>query len=132
MGLDLIRKAIDWLEKNQTKYLNMLLFNRKGVKHDSMCDRREDSRHQPLLQPDSDTDFRDFLDEVEQLAGFAPEIIEAIEKDLDVHAREKKKLRLEDRRFFESRTAELPELKIEEEEDILATESCRPIRSTCS
>ena len=75
-----------------------------------------------LILPIPDTDFRDFLDEVEQLAGFAPEIIEAIEKDLDVHAREKKKLRLEDRRFFEGRTAELPELDIEEEEDILATE----------
>ena len=37
------------------------------------------------------------------------------------HAREKKKLRLEDRRFFEGRTAELPELDIEEE-NILAAE----------
>ena len=54
-----------------------------------------------LILPVPDTDFRDFLDEVEELAGFAPQIIEAIEKDLDAHAREKKKLRLEDRRFFE-------------------------------
>ena len=60
----------------------------------------------------------DFLDEVEELAGFAPQIIEAIEKDLDAHAREKKKLRLEDRRFFEGRTAELDI----EEENILAAE----------
>ncbi len=74
-----------------------------------------------LILPVPDTDFRDFLDEVEELAGFAPQIIEAIEKDLDAHAREKKKLRLEDRRFFEGRTAELPELDIEEE-NILAAE----------
>ena len=46
---------------------------------------------------------------------------EAIEKDPDAHAREKKKLRLEDRRFFEGRTAELPEPDIEEE-NILAAE----------
>ncbi len=59
--------------------------------------------------------------QVEELTGFAAQIIEAIEKDLDAHAREKKKLRLEDRRFFEGRTAELPELDIEEE-NILAAE----------
>ena len=74
-----------------------------------------------LILPVPDTDFRDFLDEVEELAGFAAQIIEAIEKDPDAHAREKKKLRLEDRRFFEGRTAELPELDIEEE-NILAAE----------
>ncbi len=74
-----------------------------------------------LILPVPDTDFRDFMDEVEELAGFAPEIIDAIEKDLDAHGRQKKKLRLEDRRFFESRTAELPELNMQEQ-DILATE----------
>ncbi len=74
-----------------------------------------------LILPVPDTDFRDFLDEVEELAGFAPEIIDVIEKDLDAHGRQKKKLRLEDRRFFESRTAELPELNMQEQ-DILATE----------
>jgi len=74
-----------------------------------------------LFLPIPDTDFRDFLEEVEELARFAPEIIEAIEKDLDANAREKKKLRLEDRRFFESRTADLPEVNIEEQE-VLAAE----------
>jgi len=63
-----------------------------------------------LLLPVPDTDFRDYLEEVEQVVRFAPEIIEAIEKDLDAHAREKKRLRQEDRKFFESRTADLPEL----------------------
>ena len=75
-----------------------------------------------LILPVPDTDFRDFLDEVEELVRFAPEIVDAIEKDLDAYACEKKKLRLEDRRFFESRTADLPDLKIEPEEEILASE----------
>ena len=34
-----------------------------------------------------DTDFGDFLDEGEELAKFAPQIIEAIENDLDAKAR---------------------------------------------
>jgi hypothetical protein len=33
----------------------------------------------------SDTDFRDDLDEVDELAGFFPEIVEKVEKDLDTH-----------------------------------------------
>ena len=59
-----------------------------------------------------DTDFRDYLDEVDELLRFAPEILDAIEQDLDTHAREKKRLRMEDRKFFESRTDDLPELDI--------------------
>jgi len=67
-----------------------------------------------LFLPVPDTDFREFLDEVGELARFAPEIITAIERDLDAHARRKKQLRLEDRKFFESRTEDLPELCIAE------------------
>jgi len=74
-----------------------------------------------LILPVPDTDFRDYLDEVEGLARFAPEIIEVIERDLDASAQTKKKLRLEDRKFFESRTDALPELNIEEG-DILVEE----------
>jgi hypothetical protein len=82
-----------------------------------------------LFPPVPDTDFRGFLDEVAQLLRFAPEILTAIESDLDAHAREKKKLRLEDRKFFESRTADLPELVIEQAEvsgDDLTLEVGRP------
>ena len=49
-----------------------------------------------------------------ELARFAPEIIEAIEDDLDAHALAKKKLRMEDRKFFESQTEDFPELGIED------------------
>ena len=74
-----------------------------------------------LILPVPDTDFRDFLDEVDELSRFAPEIIEAIERDLDANAREKKKLRMEDRKFFDSLTSDLPELHVEETE-LLADE----------
>ena len=67
-----------------------------------------------LILPVPDTDFRDFLDEVEELAWFAPEIIAAIEKDLNAYAREKKKLRQADQKFFESRTEDLPGINIRE------------------
>ena len=69
-----------------------------------------------LFLPVPDTDFRDYLDEVDELVRFAPEIITVIEGDLDAHAREKKKLRLADREFFESRTEDLPGLDIEDGE----------------
>ena len=39
-----------------------------------------------------------------------------IEKDLDAHAREKKRLRLADRKFLESQTDDLPEFDITERE----------------
>jgi len=74
-----------------------------------------------LILPVPDTDFRDYLDEVDELAGFAPEIVAEIEKDLDTRARKKKFMRLADRRFIESQTDDLPELDITQR-DILAEE----------
>ena len=65
-----------------------------------------------LFLPVPDTDFRDYLDELDEVLRFAPEIVAAIEQDLDTHARKKKHLRMEDRRFFESRTGDLPDLTI--------------------
>ena len=65
-----------------------------------------------LFLPIPDTDLRSFLDEVAELARYAPEIVAAIEKDLDAHAREKKMLRLADRKFYESRTEDFPGLDI--------------------
>ncbi len=65
-----------------------------------------------LIPPVPDTDFRDFLDELDELIRFAPEIVGEIDQDLDSHGRKKRRLRQEDRKFFESRTADLPELDI--------------------
>jgi len=82
-----------------------------------------------LFLPVPDTDFRDFMDEVEELARFAPGIITAVEADLDAHARRKKKLRLEDRKFFESQTEDFPVLGIEAGElssEALTLEAGRP------
>jgi len=81
------------------------------------CATRKTIADQPaisnLFLPVPDTDLRNFLDEVDELAGSAPEIITAIEADLDAHARRKKKLRMEDRKFYESCTEDLPGLCIE-------------------
>jgi IS5 family transposase len=74
-----------------------------------------------LLLPVPDTDFRDYLQEVDELVTWAPEIVDAIDKDLDAHARKKKHLRMEDRKFFESHTDDLPHLNIIER-NVLAQE----------
>jgi hypothetical protein len=74
-----------------------------------------------LFLPVPDKDFRDFPDEVLELGRFAPDIVEAIEKDLDGVAREKKRLRLADKRFLESQTDALPTMDIRER-NILAAE----------
>ncbi len=80
------------------------------------CATPQDNTNPPTasnyLVPVPDTDFREFLAEVEQLARLAPEILARIEEDLDAHARRKKRLREEDRRFYESQTADLPALEI--------------------
>ena len=84
-----------------------------------MCDTEDDRRRGPHQQPVSAGSrhrLSRFFDEVAELLRFAPEIITTIENDLDAHAREKKKLRLEDRKFFESLTEDLPELEIEQTE----------------
>ena len=39
-----------------------------------------------LIIPVHDTDFCDFLDEIADLARFAPEIIAAIEREMDCYA----------------------------------------------
>jgi hypothetical protein len=99
----------------------MLVFNiLTSLKELSMpaCATRKTIAYPPrisnLFLPVPETDLRDFLDEVEELAGFAPEIITAIEADLDAHARRKKKLRLEDRKFYASRTEDFPALGIKD------------------
>jgi len=87
-----------------------------------MCDKKNATWNRnrwQLFLPLPDTDFRDYLDEIEKLAKSAPEIVASIEKDLDVHARKEKKIRLEDKKYFASRTMDLPKLDIRER-DLLA------------
>lgn len=67
------------------------------------------------------TDFRDYLLEVDLFIQNAPEITAAIERDLDAHARAKKLRRIQDRRFLENQTADLngldfTELELQPEE----------------
>lgn len=89
------------------------------------CATRKDTTDIPwpgnLILPIPDTDFRDYLDEVDELVRFAPEIVVEIEKDLDAHAREKKRLRLADRKFQEGQTDDFPQVDIAER-DISAEE----------
>lgn len=60
------------------------------------------------------TDLREYLEEVDKLLRFAPEIAEKIDQDLDTLAREKKRLRQEDREFLQSQTANIPTLALPE------------------
>lgn len=64
-----------------------------------------------LFFPVPDTDFRDFLERIDELIKFAPEILPAIERDLDNHAKKKKKIRLKDKRFVKGILGELPGLQ---------------------
>jgi len=82
-----------------------------------------------LILPVPDTDFHDYLDEVNELLRFSPEIVMEIEKDLDAHAQKKKQLRLADQKFLEGQTSDLPELEITENStciDDLKLETGRP------
>jgi IS5 family transposase len=76
-----------------------------------------------------DTDFRDYLAEVDRFIRNAPEITAAIERDLDAHARDKKLRRIQDRQFLENQTADLSGLDFIEQElraDDLELETGRP------
>jgi len=74
-----------------------------------------------LISPLPDTDLRDFLDEVERLLCFALQIIEKIEQDLDSHALKKKRLREQDREFFQNQTDKLSALDLPEPDASAAT-----------
>jgi len=67
-----------------------------------------------LFFPVPDTEFHDFLEQIDELVKFAPEILEAIERDLDERGKKKKKLRLADKQFVEEMTGELPDIQLDE------------------
>lgn len=67
-----------------------------------------------FILPIPDTEFRDFIEEIEKLPEINPGILKAIENDLDANARAKKQLRLADKKFHESLTSDFPEIDIDE------------------
>ena len=71
-------------------------------------------KHLILTAPD--TEFENFLSELDQLSEREPEILDKIEQDLEKYARNKKKERLEDKRWQEARNPWLSHLPVEDEE----------------
>ncbi len=63
-----------------------------------------------------DTDFRDYLLEIDHFILSAPEITAAIECDLDAHAREKKLRRIQDQQFIENQTSDMDGLDFNTQE----------------
>jgi hypothetical protein len=57
--------------------------------------------------------LNDFLNEIHQIACFEPSIVERIDKDLDLHAKKKKLLRLADAQFLAGQTHDLPKLQLQ-------------------
>jgi len=66
-----------------------------------------------LFLPVPDTEFHDYLLQIDEFIKFAPEILEAIEQDLEKHGIKDKKKRLVDKRFLEEKTGELPGIQLE-------------------
>ena len=64
-----------------------------------------------LLLVSPKTEFSDYLEKIDELVEFAPEIITAINNDLDRNAKEKKRVRLADKEFYQSQTEDLPGYK---------------------
>ena len=60
-----------------------------------------------------DTQLNDFLNEIHQIALLEPSIVECIDKDLNVHAKKKKLLRLIDAQFLAGQTPDLPKLQLQ-------------------
>src|SRR6266481_7523878 len=73
--------------------------------------------------------LNDFLNEVHQIARLEPSIVERIDEDLDLHAKEKKLLRLIDAQFLAGQTPDLPKLQLQLRElklDDIELEEGRP------
>ena len=76
-----------------------------------------------------DSQLNDFLNEIHQIAYSEPSIVERIDLDLDLHAKEKKLLRLVDAQFLAGQTSDLPKLELQLRElklDDIDLETGRP------
>jgi len=71
-------------------------------------------KHLILTAPD--TEFGDFLSEVDQLTQREPEILDRIEQDLDKKAKNKKRDRLDDKQWVEAQHPTFPGLPREQED----------------
>jgi hypothetical protein len=60
-----------------------------------------------------DSQLNDFLNEIHQIALLEPAIVESIDRDLDVHAKKKKLLRMIDEQFLAGQTPDLPKLQLQ-------------------
>ena len=67
-----------------------------------------------MILPDSE--FAEYCIEAHKLVEREPEILRRIDEDLDHHAREKKRLRILDKRWEEKRQGTFPTMEISEEE----------------
>src|SRR3984957_4772534 len=85
-------------------------------------------RHLVFLTP-SDSQLNDFLNKIHQIALLEPAIVESIDRDLDLHAKKKKLLRLIDAQFLAGQTPDLPKLQLQLRElklDDIELEEGRP------
>ena len=62
------------------------------------------------------TPLKEMIESAVELLRFKPEILDRINEDQDVLAKKKKKLRLEDKRYYENKTRKLSGIKIPEKE----------------
>ena len=76
-----------------------------------------------------DSQLNDFLNEIHQIVRMEPSIVERIDEDLDLRAKEKKLLRVVDEQFLTGQTPDLPKLEIQLRElkiDDIELETGRP------
>ena len=76
-----------------------------------------------------DSQLNDFLNEIHQIVRMEPSIVERIDEDLDLRAKEKKLLRVVDEQFLAGQTPDLPKLQIQLRElkiDDIKLETGRP------
>jgi len=69
-----------------------------------------------LILPTTDSDFRCFIEEVNNLLDKHPKIIAKIEEDLNFNAHTKKNLRFADKKIIEYMTLLLPNFTVDEVE----------------
>ena len=96
--------------------IHLQVFKNRIVTLKNSASRPQVKLYQPLttlclVAPDSD--FSQFLEEIDELYEFFPEIKAAIERDLHADAIEEKKLRMADQKFEQQRTPDLLNINVD-------------------